>query len=93
MKKLEWSQELVDIVFRAAVYDRSYGMEPEALAAEPGVMGVSHRGYDVGARGYDRSYGVEPLAMTGVYGVRARGYVVRSRDCERGCEYGVSQRL
>ena len=50
----------MDIVCRARVYDRSYGVEPEAMVAEPGVMGMSHRGYDVGARGYDRSYGVEP---------------------------------
>ena len=52
----------------ATVYDRCYGVEPEAMVAEQGVMGVSHRGYDVGARGYDRSYGVEPVAMTGVMG-------------------------
>ena len=49
----------MDIVCRATVYDRCYGVEPEAMVAEPGVMGVSHRGYDVGARGY---------AMTGVMG-------------------------
>ena len=58
----------MEIVCRATVYDRSYGVEPEAIVAEPGVMGMSHRGYDVGARGYDRSYGVEPVAMTGVMG-------------------------
>ena len=52
----------MDIVCRARVYDRSYGVEPEAMVAEPGVMGVSHRGHGVGARGYDRSYGVEPEA-------------------------------
>ena len=37
-----------------------WSVEPEAMVAEPGVMGVNHRGYGVGARGYDRSYGVEP---------------------------------
>ena len=46
-------------VYRARVYDRSYGVQPEAMVAEPGVMGWSHRGYGVGAR---------------VYGVRARVY-------------------
>ena len=40
-----------------------WSVEPEAMVAEPGVMGVNHRGYDVGARGYDRSYGMEPEAM------------------------------
>ena len=40
-----------------------WSVEPEAMVAEPGVMGVNHRGYGVGARGYDRSYGVEPEAM------------------------------
>ena len=29
----------MDIVCRARVYDRSYGLEPEAMVAEPGVMG------------------------------------------------------
>ena len=53
----------MDIVCRATVYGRSYGVKPEARVIEPGVMGVSHRGYDVGARGYDRSYGLEPEAM------------------------------
>ena len=49
---------------RARVYDMSYGVEPEAMVAEPGVMGWSHSGYGIGARGYgvrarvyDRSYG------------------------------------
>ena len=44
----------MDIVCRARVYDMSYGygVEPEAMIAEPGVMGWSHRGYGVGARGY-----------------------------------------
>ena len=28
----------MDIVCRARVYDRSYGVEPEAMVAEPGVM-------------------------------------------------------
>ena len=28
----------MDIVCRATVYDRSYGVEPEAMVAEPGVM-------------------------------------------------------
>ena len=27
-------------------------MQPEAMVAEPGVMGWSHRGYGVGDRGY-----------------------------------------
>ena len=27
-------------------------MQPEAMVAEPGAMGWSHRGYGVGARGY-----------------------------------------
>ena len=58
----------MDIVCRATVYDRSYGVEPEAIIAEPGVMGLSQRGYDVGVRGYDRSSGVEPVAMSGVMG-------------------------
>ena len=40
-----------------------WSVEPEAMVAEPGVMGVNHRGYGVGARGYDRSYGMEPEAM------------------------------
>ena len=53
----------MDVVCRARVYDRSYGVEPETMVAEPGVISVSHRGYGVGARGYDRSYGVEPEAM------------------------------
>ena len=53
----------MDIVCRARVYDRSYGVEPEAMVAEPGVIGVSQRGYDVGARGYDRSYWLVPESM------------------------------
>ena len=54
----------MDIVCKARVYDMSYWVEPEAIVAEPGVMGWSHRGYGIGARGYgvrarvyDRSYG------------------------------------
>ena len=68
----------MDIVCRARVYDRSYGVEPETMVAEPGVMGVSHRGYGVGARGYDRSYGVEP------------GYGVRARVYDRSCGWSQS---
>ena len=30
-------------------------VQPEAMVAEPGVMGWSHRGYGVGARVDDRS--------------------------------------
>ena len=59
-----WSQDPVDIVEPESMTGvMGWRVEPEAMVAEPGVMGVSHRGHGVGARGYDRSYGVEPEAM------------------------------
>ena len=63
-------------MYRARVYDRSYGVQPEAMVAEPGVMGWSQRGYGL----EPEAMVYEPESMTGVrggarvYGVRARVY-------------------
>ena len=68
-------------------------MQPEAMIAEPCVMGWCHRGYGVGARGYGMVY--EPESMTGVRG-GARVYGVRARVYDRSCGwsvYGVRARV